>query len=361
MSRLTRFALVGVVLAAGAAVAQAPDLSHLDIVERSIPDGPVALVDGKPVPHTDLLYLYRTQIGALAASLRDREVDDAMRVKTGLRCLGELVQREILYQESQRRGIALTEEEIEQAYSKRLERLQAGVKTRDGAPLTEERILSKSGQTRAEAKEELRKSVLVGRVWEAIGKEKAAAVSEKDIKAFYDEHPKLFQRSGGIHLKQIFIAPKPNARDADEDAWAKEEKAMKKALARIHAGESFEKVAKGVSEAPGREDGGDLGLRPASALPEFLRVAAEALEPGSVSGVIRSQHGFHLVKLVGTDEESTVSLAEASERIEALLREQKTEQTVAEFCQPIVGDPGRVKFFVHLERTLAAMAAGSEN
>ena len=66
----------------------------------------------------------------------------------------------------------------------------------------------------------------------------------------------------------------------------------------VDGGESFEAVA--IAESDGQQalDGGDLGMRPAEALPAAFEEAAASLEVGQVSDVIDAGGGFHLVKLI---------------------------------------------------------------
>jgi len=69
------------------------------------------------------------------------------------------------------------------------------------------------------------------------------------------------------------------------------------ALARLKAGESFARVATNYSDAPDAASGGMLDARPVERLPALYAEAAAKLQPGEVSGLLRSQAGFHIVKL----------------------------------------------------------------
>ena len=116
--RATLFA--SLVIVGCSAYGDAPPLDKMDLVQRSIPDGPVALVDGSPVTRDDFMYLYTTQLSRLARRSRGDEIPDSVRVKIGLRCLGELIEREILFQEAERRGLTVTDAELEAAYDKKM-------------------------------------------------------------------------------------------------------------------------------------------------------------------------------------------------------------------------------------------------
>jgi peptidyl-prolyl cis-trans isomerase C len=71
-------------------------------------------------------------------------------------------------------------------------------------------------------------------------------------------------------------------------------------LSRLQAGESFEQIASESSICPSAADGGDLGwLRRGQAVLPFEE-AAFALTPGSMSGVVETSMGFHIIKVLET-------------------------------------------------------------
>ena len=71
------------------------------------------------------------------------------------------------------------------------------------------------------------------------------------------------------------------------------------ALARLKRGESFEKVAKAVSEGPEAARGGDMGVRPLEGWPDLFLKAVANVQDGQVSGIIQSGNGFHILKVMG--------------------------------------------------------------
>ncbi len=81
----------------------------------------------------------------------------------------------------------------------------------------------------------------------------------------------------------------------------------KAALARVKKGEDFAKVADEVSKDPGSQ-GGDLGwFTKDKMVPEFA-AAAFKLEPGQVSDPVKSEFGWHVIKLEGKREKSFPAL-----------------------------------------------------
>jgi peptidyl-prolyl cis-trans isomerase C len=111
---------------------------------------------------------------------------------------------------------------------------------------------------------------------------KSATTEEAERKA-YDEAAKAQPPEPEIHARHILLP-------TEEEAKA--------ALARIKAGEDFAKVATELSKDPAG-DGGDLGwFTKDRMVPEFAD-AAFKLEPGQVSDPVKSQFGWHIIKVEG--------------------------------------------------------------
>ncbi|HXW20012.1 MAG TPA: peptidylprolyl isomerase [Roseiarcus sp.] len=109
---------------------------------------------------------------------------------------------------------------------------------------------------------------------------KAAETDEAERKV-YEEAAKAQPPQPEIHARHILVATEDEA---------------KAALARVKGGEDFAKVATELSKDPGSE-GGDLGwFTKDKMVPEFAE-AAFKLEPGQVSDPVKSQFGWHIIKV----------------------------------------------------------------
>lgn len=327
--------------------AQAPDLASMDTVERALPDGPVALVDGKAVTHDDFLFLYQSQIARIAFSSGKKEIPDDVRAKVGIGTLGELVQREIMSQLGEKRNIKVSQAEIDEAYAKQMKLLIKEFTTADHTP-DEAEILKRSGQTHEDAQRDIYKAIMVEKTSKALADEKKLSVSDQEAKEFYEKNTERFQRPDTIHLKQIYIRPGENPATADEKAWAAAEKRIKDAEARFKVGESFEGVAKAVSDGKDKENGGDMGPRPVQALPPVYVEQAKNLKIGDTSPPFKSEFGWHIIRLVAREGESNVPVDEAMKFIKDRLLQVKRAAAVEEYCQPIMADADRVQIFLQL-------------
>jgi peptidyl-prolyl cis-trans isomerase C len=109
-----------------------------------------------------------------------------------------------------------------------------------------------------------------------------AATTQEAMKKVYDEAAKQIEGEQEVHARHILVE--------NED----EAKAI---AAELKKGADFAELAKKKSKDPGASDGGDLGFFTKDQMvPEFSAVAF-SLEPGKISDPVKSQFGWHIIKV----------------------------------------------------------------
>jgi parvulin-like peptidyl-prolyl isomerase len=76
----------------------------------------------------------------------------------------------------------------------------------------------------------------------------------------------------------------------------KSESEAKAVLERLKKGEKFGNVAEQVSRCPSGKKGGDLGTFTRGKMVKEFETAAFALQKGQVSGIVKTQFGYHIIK-----------------------------------------------------------------
>ena len=155
--------------------------------------------------------------------------------------------------------------------------------------------LEKRGKSLAGFRQQLRDQILITRLQErevdarlkVTDSEVEAALAARQLAA---KDP-LNQE---INLGHLFIALPENAGPA---VIAQAQEVTRKILARLGSGESFEALVKELSAAE-RNNAGQLGLRRADRYPPLFVTATQTLAVGAVSQWVRSDAGFHLLKLI---------------------------------------------------------------
>ncbi|WP_458414426.1 peptidylprolyl isomerase [Schinkia sp. CFF1] len=105
----------------------------------------------------------------------------------------------------------------------------------------------------------------------------------------------------------------------------KDEKTAKEVLQKVKSGEDFAKLAKEYSEDPGSAaKGGDLGYFSTGVMTKPFEDAAYALKVGEVSGLVKSEFGYHIIKL--TDKKELKPYDEMKDEIRKELVQQKAQE-----------------------------------
>jgi len=121
-------------------------------------------------------------------------------------------------------------------------------------------------------------------------------VSDSDVEDYLERQRRAAAADAPVNLAQILISVPSGASEA---VVAERRRLAEAALARVRAGEPFEAVARQVSEDAQREQGGEIGARPASRLPDLFVEATRALKPGEVTpALVRSGAAFHILKVL---------------------------------------------------------------
>ena len=142
---------------------------------------------------------------------------------------------------------------------------------------------------------------------------KDIVIKDDDAQKFYDENPKLFVQPERVHARHILVS---------------DDETLEKVQAELKAGKSFDVVAKEFSIDPGSAaNGGDLGEFPKGVMvKEFEETAFALKNPGDVSEPVKTQFGWHIIKLEERIAESTTPFAQVKQQILQELREQKTQE-----------------------------------
>jgi peptidyl-prolyl cis-trans isomerase C len=76
----------------------------------------------------------------------------------------------------------------------------------------------------------------------------------------------------------------------------KTEKEVNQILERLKKGEKFSAIAREVSLCPSKKRGGDLGTFGRGQMVKEFETAAFALDKGQISGIIKTQFGYHIIR-----------------------------------------------------------------
>jgi peptidyl-prolyl cis-trans isomerase C len=263
------------------------------------PPGPkevLARVAGEPILVADLLQAYYREgdkFGPDAAKDKKR----FLAVKETL--LEDLIQKKILTKEAVKEGIAVSEEDLEHE----IRVYKSRYTERDFQKVLEERKIDY-----AIWREVKRTNLMTDRLLEKklFGDLK---IPEEEIKKYYEEHQEQFTQPESVRVRQILTDTKEKADSIHE---------------KLEKGENFARLARALSIAPDRKQGGDLGFITRGSFPKEFEICFD-LKVGELSPVVSSLYGFHIFKVVEKRSEIKLPLEEVRDQIEEWLKEQARE------------------------------------
>lgn len=162
-------------------------------------------------------------------------------------------------------------------------------------------------KTVLETLENMKKQIMVQRLLQKQVADKVT-VADKEVKDYFSAHKEEFNLPERVKAAHILVKSKEEA-----DA----------VLAKAKKNEDFAKLAQEYSIDPSKVNGGDLGyFERGRMIPEF-ESAVFALKTGELSGVVKTQFGFHIIKLLDKKPVEARKYEEVEGEIKAKLLQEK--------------------------------------
>jgi peptidyl-prolyl cis-trans isomerase D len=155
-----------------------------------------------------------------------------------------------------------------------------------------------------------------------------AEISKDEVLQYYDSHQTDFGTAEERQASHILITVAPTAPQAEQDAAKSKAESLLQQLKKAPA--KFAELAKANSQDPGSAvKGGDLGYFGRGMMVKPFEDAAFALKNGEISELVRSDFGYHIIKLTGIKAARVLPFDEAREGIANKLRQQKAADMFA--------------------------------
>lgn len=147
----------------------------------------------------------------------------------------------------------------------------------------------------------------------------SVAITEQDVRDYYDQHLDQYRTAERRQVAHILIT--------DKDAAAAQKHA-ETLLTELKAGADFAKLANANStDTLSARKGGELDWFEKGVMdPEFDKAAFALAKTGELSPVVKSQFGYHIIKLLGVQPEAVKPFAQVKQDVEGKLREEKAHE-----------------------------------
>lgn len=293
--------------------AEAPAVAETDVLLE---------VDGTPITVLDVRELFTGRYGRQFEQMPP-EQRALIEPQIQQMVMSELIQKTLLINAAEKEGMKASDEEIEGSLKEIAAQIPEG-ETLEGfaeaAGVSLDRI---KGQIATDTK--IRK--LLDKVTADVGQPE-----EADLKKYYDEHPEEFEQAASIEASHILISTQGIT---DESQLAAKEKIAKELREELVAkkGGNFAEMAGLHSDCPSKAQGGELGeFEKGQMVPEF-ETAAFAQEVGAVGECVKTQFGYHIIKVSGKKEAKTLEYAEVREELAANLFEQRKSEKMGSYVE----------------------------
>lgn len=295
-----------------------PQQLRSEVIERI-----VALVNNEVITLTELEEAGAHLFQQIKESTRPAERQEKLK-KAQREVLEQLIESKLLEQEIKKRKVDVSEKEVDAAI----------------AEIMKHNHMSENELKMALAKEGLTYFAYRQRIRNDLGKirlinreiKSKLVITEEDIKKIYQEKIKDYTEPVEVKLQQIFI---PLPRQASSAEVKEAEQKINDLWRRARQGEDFTELARSYSLGPEAKAGGVLGyFKRQELIPELEEIAFQ-MEIGEISAVIRSPHGFHILRLLERRGGTPKPFAEVAPQIREAKLQEEAERKFQEWLQSL--------------------------
>ncbi|MFW5936686.1 MAG: peptidylprolyl isomerase [Desulfosalsimonas sp.] len=283
--------------------------------------GYVAVVDGVEISRQDLdrkLDMMKARYSSQGMPIKGERLAQLRET-----ILDNLIEKQLLYQESQEVGIEVDSEKIQSE----IDQLKGQF---ENAEAFEKKIASMNY-----SEETLRKEIRENMAIRALIDQEVASkvsVTDADVQSYYEENKQEFEEPEKVHARHILIEAGPDAGDKEK---ARAEEKIREVQEKLEDGAEFAELARQHSEGPSSEESGDLGSFTRGQMVENFDKAAFDLEPGEVSDIVETRFGYHLIKVEDKTASSMKSLDEVKDSVQEKLEREKVMQELEPYIESL--------------------------
>ena len=289
-----------------------------------------AMVNGVAIPMEQ--YTKELNIQLDRVSQQGGQVTDDQMAALKKDILENLIERELLYQQSQKAGIQITDQKVDDQLASIIKRFPNETEFKNA--------LSKMNLSEDEVKAQIKRGLSIRGLLDQQITSKIV-ITDEESKAYYDKNPQMFKQPEQIKASHILIKVDAKADDAKKtEARKKIEEVQQK----LKDGGDFAELAKEYSEGPSSAKGGDLGYFRRGQMVKPFEEAALALKPNEVSDVVETRFGYHLIKVFDNKPEKTLAYADVKDNIIQRMKQEKVEKEANQYLEKLKKEAKLEKF-----------------
>jgi peptidyl-prolyl cis-trans isomerase C len=292
--------------------------------EKKPADAKVAEVNGVVISQEQ--FDKELEIHLERVSRQGRQLSDDQLTTLKKDVLEGLIEREILFQESQKTGIKIQDQAVDEQL--------AAIKKRFPSEAEYNNALSKMNLSEAEVKTQVARGLAIRELIDQQITSKIE-ITDEESKAFYDGNLQLFKQPEQVKASHILIKVDAAATDAQKAEARKKIDAVQQ---KLKDGGDFAELAKEYSEGPSNSRGGDLGYFKRGQMVKPFDDAVFAMQPDEVSDIVETRFGYHIIKVYDKKPEQTLAYADVKDQLNQQLKQEKVEKEATKYIDQLKKD-----------------------
>ena len=285
-------------------------------------ENPVVLtVDGTPIMADDVREMMMARYGQQLAQMAQQAPEQLAMIQQQVQgvILQDLVQKTLLLNAANAEGFKATDEAIQKRLDEIAERLPEGT--------TLEAFAASGGVSLDRIKKQISEDTKIRQLVDKVTSD-VTEPAEAEVKKYYDEHPDEFKQQESVMASHILVSTQGVTDEAELAAKLESAEGLKKQL---DEGGAFDELAAQHSDCPSKQNGGSLGnFGRGQMVPEFEK-AAFAQEVGAIGDLVKTDFGYHIIKVTERQEPKEMAFTEVKEDLTASLFEQAKGSKVQEY------------------------------
>lgn len=226
------------------------------------------------------------------------ELDDALSSQYGSTVLDTLISDEIIRQEMKKENIKVSDKEI-------AEEMEAYMDTFGGEDTFNE-VLKNSGVDVSIIEKNIMTYLASKKILEP-----RIEITDEEIQTYFDENKDSFDKEEEVEASHILVD---------------DEKTAKEVVKKIEQDEDFAELAKEYStDTASKDNGGELGFFAKGDMVKEFEEKAFGMENGDISEPVKTEYGYHIIKVTDKQEPKKAELEEVKDEIKDILLESKLE------------------------------------
>lgn len=241
-------------------------------------------------------------------NISKEELYQAMEKQVGKQSLDNLITAKLIEQQAIKANVTVSDKDISDEVEKILKSFPSEEQFNS--------MLAQYNMTLVDLKDQLKTQLQIKKIFDPKIK-----ITDEEMKKYFTDNKDKYSVPEQVRASHILVNTKE---EADQ------------ILGELKNGADFTKLAKAKSQDPGSKDqGGDLGFFPRGKMAPEFEQAAFALNKGELSGVVKTQFGYHIIKVVDKKPAVVPTFAEKKEEVRDQLLNDKLKEQVPEWLDKI--------------------------